>query len=322
MASTRPDQEDQVRHERPEAEPESPLKVPPSGWRDTLKRTIKEVKQDRVSLTAAGVAFYWFLSVFPALFAAIGLLAIVEAGPAVADAITDGIRSVLPGGAATVLTDAVAASQTRAGTGGLAALIIGVVVALWSASSGMAAAQAGLDVAYDVPEERKFVKKRLVALVLIVATFVLGGVATALLVFGEPIGEFVRDDFPLGGAFVWVWTAIRWIVTILAIVTLFAFFYYVGPNRQPPSWKWISPGGLVATVIWLAASLGFSLYVSRFGGTYGRTYGALAGVVILVLWLYLTALALLLGGELNGELERERAMREGGSRDDRSHDDT
>jgi membrane protein len=101
---------------------------------------------------------------------------------------------------------------------------------------------------------------------------------------------------------------LRWLLTILAVITLFAVFYYVGPNRKTPNWKWISPGGLVAAIIWLAASLGFSLYVSKFGGSYAKTYGALAGVVILVLWLYLSAVALLFGAELNGALERQRQL--------------
>jgi membrane protein len=106
---------------------------------------------------------------------------------------------------------------------------------------------------------------------------------------------------------------VRWVLTVLAVITLFAVFYYLGPNRRPPSWKWVSPGGIVALVIWLAASLGFSFYVSNFGGSYGRTYGSLAGVVVLMLWLYLTALALLFGAELNGELEREKAARDRGT---------
>ncbi|MFL5797409.1 MAG: YihY/virulence factor BrkB family protein [Actinomycetota bacterium] len=278
------------------------------------KRTVKEIRSDRVSLTAAGVAFYWFLAVFPLLIAAVGILALAGASPHLVNSINDGIRTVLPGSAATVLTQAVGRATTRAATaGGLTAAVVGIALALWSASSGMAAAQAGLDVAYDVPEDRKFLKKRLVSIVLLLGAMVLGGIATALLVFGQPIGEGLKGALPLGGAFLVVWTVVRWALTILALLTLFALFYYLGPNRKPPSWKWISPGGVVAMVIWLAASVGFSLYVSGFGGSYGTTYGSLAGVVVLVLWLYLSALALMIGGELNGELEREKALRDRGA---------
>jgi hypothetical protein len=173
----------------------------------------------------------------------------------------------------------------------------------------MVATQVGLEVAYDVPDDRKFVKKRLMSLVLILATLVLGGIAVALLVFGEPLGDYVRDAIGAGAYFEWLWTAIRWVLALLSVVTLFALFYFIGPNRQPPNWSWLSPGGILATAIWVAASLLFSVYVSHFGGTYAKTYGALAGVIILVLWLYITALAILVGAELNGELERERALR-------------
>jgi membrane protein len=303
-----PVRDDGAVEQPPAGGPESPLDVPPSGWRHTLRRTIREIKQDRITITAAGVAFYWFLSVFPLLFVAIAAIAITDASPSLVRGINNAITTALPGDASTILTDAVSDAQGRT-SGGVTALLVGIAVALWSASSGMSATQVGLDVAYDVPEGRPFVKKRLVGLALIIVALLLGGAAVALLVFGEPLGEFVRDQVLAGDYFVWLWTAARWALTLLAIVTLFAVFYYIGPNRQPPSWKWLSPGGLVGTAIWVVASVGFSLYVSNFGGSYAETYGALAGVVILLLWMYLSALAVLFGAELNGELERERALR-------------
>jgi membrane protein len=287
---------------------DSPLEVPASGWRAVLRRTLRAIVHDRITITAAGVAFYWFLSVFPLLFAAIGLLDVIDAAPSTARAINDAITQALPGDAALILTQAVSSAQSRAATGGVTALLVGIALSLWSASSGMAATQVGLDVAYDVPDDRTFLKKRLMAVILIVAAFVLGGIGVTCLVFGEPVSGFVRDHLPLGRYFGWVWGVARWAITILAVTLLFAIFYYVGPNRKPPNWKWLSPGGLLATALWLIASLGFSLYVSGFEGTYARTYGALAGVVVLILWLYLSALAILVGAELNGELERERAL--------------
>jgi membrane protein len=186
-------------------------------------------------------------------------------------------------------------------------VILGIGIALYSASSGMVAVEEGLDHAYDVTESRGFVTKRGIGLVLMLAALVLGGVATALLVFGRPLGEPIGNVLPLGGAFPVVWTVVRWVVTILAVVTLFSIFYRLGPNRQGVKSPWISLGGIVAAIIWLAASLGFSFYVSNFGGTYAETYGSLAGVVILCLWLFLSALALLIGGELNAVREEGRA---------------
>jgi membrane protein len=139
---------------------------------------------------------------------------------------------------------------------------------------------------------------------------VLGGLATALIVFGAPLGNSLRDNLPFGSAFVLLWTVLRWAVGLVALVALFATIYYVAPNRDSPKWVWVSPGGILAGAIWLAASLGFSFYVSSFG-KYAETYGSLAGVVVLLLWLYLTALAVVLGGELNAELERQSAARNG-----------
>jgi membrane protein len=124
----------------------------------------------------------------------------------------------------------------------------------------------------------------------------------------------LRDVLPFGDLFVLLWGAIRWVGSILVLVVLFAVFYYLGPNRESPRWTWISPGGVVAAVIWIAASLGFSFYVSNFGQGYGETYGSLAGVVLLILWLFFSALAVLVGGELNAELERGAAMNKQGGR--------
>lgn len=288
--------------------PDPPLEVPASGWRAVVRRTLRSIVRDRITITAAGVALYWFLSIFPLLFAAIGLLDVIDASPSTARVINDAIRQALPGDAALILTQAVSSAQSRADAGGITALLVGIALALWSASSGMSATQVGLDVAYAVPEDRTFLKKRLMGLVLIVAAFVLGGIGAACLVFGEPLSAFVQDHLPLGRNFRWVWGVARCVITLVAVTLLFAVFYSIGPNRKPPSWRWLSPGGMVATGLWLIASLGFSLYVSGFGGAYADTYGALAGVVVLILWLYLSAVAILMGAELNGELERERAL--------------
>lgn len=268
--------------------PDSPLDLAPVDWMSTAKRTLKEIKEDRVTLIAAGMAYYWFLALFPAVIALVGVLGLVDAPSSTISSMEESVRNTLPAGASDIMGDAIGnANSTKESASGIAA-IIGIAVALWSASAGMVALQKGLNVAYDVSEERKFVKARLVAFALIIATVLLGGVPSPIFTFGE-------STF-----FQWL----GWILTVVAVVVLFSVFYFLGPNRESPRWTWVSAGGIAGALLWLLVSIGFFFYVNEFS-SYGKTYGTMAGVVVLILWLYLSSLTVLIGGELNAELERQ-----------------
>jgi membrane protein len=281
-----------------------PIDIGLTGWRVVLERTRKKLIRDRVSMSAGSLAYHWFLALFPAVIAILGFLALTRASTHVVMHITHAVEKGLPPGVGTVFSGAVKAATTRR-SGSAVAVTIGVAVAIWSASGGMSALQQALDVAYEVPVDRKFIARRLRSIPLMAATLVLGGVGAALVILGAPIGSGIEGHLPLHGlAFSVIWTIVRWAVTLIAITGLFSIFYFAGPNRESPRWQWVSVGGVFATVVFLAASLGFSFYVTRFG-SYSKTYGTFAGVAILIFWLYLTGLAVLVGGELNAEIERE-----------------
>lgn len=272
--------------------PDTPLELEPGDWRSTIKRAIKEVKDDRVPLAAAGMAYYFFLAVVPAFIAVVGVLGILGIEP---QPMIDSITSTFPGDAGAVLAQPLERAGETSQGASITTAIIGIAVALWSASSGMVGLQSGLNIAYDVPADRKFIGKRAIAVLLIIATGLLGGVPSPIFTFGESI----------------VFQVLGWILTIVAVIILFSLFYYFGPNRESPQWQWVTGGGLVGALLWIVAAVGFGVYVEGLGGAgrYAETYGALAGVVVLILLLYISSLAVLIGGELNAELERQAAGR-------------
>jgi membrane protein len=305
--------EESVLRRHPAAEEHSnPLSLDGPEWKSTLQRTKERIREDRVTMAAGSLAYHWFLALFPTIVAALGFLTLVRVGSASLHHLTHAIATALPSGTASVFNAAVTAA-TRRSSGSVVAVIVGIVVALWSASSGMAVLQQALDIAYQVKNDRKFLARRLRAMPLMGITAVVGGAAGALIVFGQPIGSAINGVVPVHGmAFTVVWTVVRWLVTAALLTALFSALYYFAPARKSPKWQWVSTGGVLATAVFLVASLAFSFYVSSFG-SYSKTYGSFAGVAILIFWLWLIGLATLIGAEVNAETERKAAERAEGS---------
>ena len=296
-----------------EGGPDTPLEISKGGWFSVLKLSFKKFSKDNGTITAGSLAYQWFLALFPALIALLGVVSVINFQASTVRKLISGLTKVLPGDASSVFSSAINTATTSEPKGSTITIIIGLVLAIWSASGGMAALETGLDLAYEIPQSRKFVSKRLRAFPMMAATVLLGGVAAALIVFGAPLGSEISKNVALSGvAFDVIWNVIRWGVTIIAITLLFSFYYFFGPNRETPKWQWVSPGGILGTAIFLLASLGLSFYVAAFGhASYAKTYGTFAGIVLLLLWLYVSAIAILLGAELNAETERQAAAEAG-----------
>jgi membrane protein len=295
-----------------EGGPDNPLEIGPTGWKNTLKRSMKKFSLDRCTMAAGSLAYHWFFALFPAVVAAIGVISLVQLGQSQLDHLINGLSQALPGGASEVFKTAITQAGQKT-TGALTTVILGIVLAIWSSSGGMVALETALDVAYEVPKSAKFVKKRIKAFVLILCTVVFGGLSSVFIVEGAPLGNSLSNLTGIHGlGFTVVWTIVRWLLTIILVSLLFSCYYYFGPNREMPKWQWVSPGGVVGTVIFLLASLAFSFYVSKFGhSSYSKTYGSLAGVALLIFWLYLAGIAVLVGGEINAESERQAAAEAG-----------
>jgi membrane protein len=266
-----------------------------------LKRVKAEVKDDNVGLLAAGVAFYAMLAIFPAIIAVVTVYGMVADPDQVKTQVGELAKS-LPAGADELLED----QLTNVVNAGRQALSIGLALSLlallWSVSSGVQGLSKCLNVIYDEKETRGFVKLRGLSLLLTLGAIVVAVVALALIT----VFPGVIDGLGLGRAGQVAASVARWVVLAVLVLLALGVVYRLGPDRANPRWRWVSSGAVVALVLWLLGSVGFSYYVDNFG-KYNQTYGALAAVIILLLWLFLSAFAVLLGAEFNAETERQTA---------------
>jgi membrane protein len=282
-------------------EAEHPGEIPPRGWFAVLKRVRREVKDDNVALLAAGVAFYAMLAIFPAIIAVVTIYGMVADPEDVRTQIGEFAQS-LPSGADQLLTEQLT-SVTSTGRQALSiGLAVSLLAVLWSASGGVQGLVKALNLVYDERETRGFLKLRGLSLLLTIGAIVVAVVALALIA----VFPAVIENLELGRVGELAASIGRWV--LLALLMLFALgvVYRYAPDRANPRWRWVSGGAVVALVVWLLGSIGFSWYVDNFG-KYNQTYGALAAVIILLLWLFLSAFAVLLGAELDAETERQTA---------------
>jgi membrane protein len=280
-------------------EADRPSEIPPRGWFAVLKRVKAEVKEDNVTLLAAGVAFYAMLAIFPAIIAVVTVYGMV-ADPAQVQSQVGELAKSLPSGADQLLTEQLK-SVTEAGRQSLSiGLAVSLLAVLWTASGGVQGLVKGLNLVYDEKESRGFLKLRGLSLLLTLGAILIAVVAIALVA----VFPAVVDDLKLGQTGQLAASIARWVVLALLVLSAVAVLYRYAPDRANPRWRWVSWGAVVALVLWLLGSIGFSWYVDNFG-KYNQTYGALAAVIILLLWLFLSAFAVLLGAEIDAEIERQ-----------------
>lgn len=277
----------------------NPFLIPPRSWKNAVVRTKNEVKKDHIPIVASGMAFWAMLAIFPALIALVSLYGLV-ADPATVERQLASLSQMLPGSArdliATQLQDIVQSSSSTLGLG----LVVAVLGALWSASAGTKTAIAAINMAYDQEENRGFFKLRGLALGLTAGALLLVAMVIVLIA----VVPALFDTLGLGAVGRAMITYGRWPLMALFVMVGIGILYRTAPCREGPRWAFVTPGSIVATLLWLGLTALFSFYVSRFG-SYNETYGALGGVIVLLLWFYLSSFVVLVGAELNAELERE-----------------
>ena len=278
---------------------EAPTQIPPRGWWQVTRRALKESSDDNIPIIAGGVAFFAFLAMFPAIIASITLYGLI-ADPADVARQIQGLSGALPKESQPLIAEQLNAIVGSSGGALGFSLVLSLLAAVWSASSGTGNLIQAVNLAYDEKESRGFLKVKGTALALTLGAIVFVLITLTLVA----VVPAVLDQLQLGIVGTVVAQVVRWALLIGLVIAALAIVYRVAPNRDSPRFSWVSTGAVVAAALWVLGSLLFSLYVNNFG-SYNKTYGALAGVIVLMLWLYLTSYIVLLGAEINAESERQ-----------------
>lgn len=287
--------------------PEGPTDLRGRGWFGALKRTGNEFQEDKLAHWAAALTYYAVLSIFPALLALVSILGLI--GTSATQPLIDNLGQMAPGPARDILTSALQNVQGGSGGAGIA-FIIGLAAAVWAASKYINGFMDASNSVWDAPEGRPIWLKLPVRFGITLLMLVLLAVSAVAVVFTGPLAQRAGDVVGLGDTAVTIWSIAKWPVLIVLVSCMIAVLYWAAPNVKQPGFRWATPGGLLAVLLWIVVSLLFAYYVANFS-SFPATYGAFAGVAIFLIWLWLTNLAILLGAEFNAELERGRQI-EGG----------
>jgi membrane protein len=274
-----------------------------------LLRTGRSFYDDQMTHHAAALTYYALMSLFPALLLAVSILGLVGQYPATYDAILGYLRDVVPPSALVPLDSSLRTALQQKGTA-TTTLAISVVVTLYGTTGALEAARRALNVVFDADRGRPFLARKAVDVLSTVVLMALILVSLVLVFIGGSLAEDLLGFLGLGSTVVDIWNIARWPAAVLVAMLVFSFIYYVTPDVRQRSFRWVTPGAIVGVALWLVASAGFSIYLSKVANV-GAVYGAFAGAIVLVVWLWLTNVALLLGAELNAEIEREQQLAEG-----------
>jgi membrane protein len=286
-----------------------------SGWWATIKRTATEFQEDNLSDWAAALTYYGLLSLFPALIAMVSLIGIFGDPKSTTQSLTDIISEIGPGSAAETFKGPIESITESSGAAGLA-LVFGIAAALWSASGYTGAFMRASNIIYETPEGRPFWKLRPLQILVTFVMIVMMTLLAVSLVLTGPVVDAVAGPLGLGSTAVDVWNIAKWPAMVLVFLLMLALLYYASPNVKLRGFKWVTPGSLVAIVVWIVASALFALYVANFS-SYDKTYGTLGGMIALLVWFWISNLAILFGHQLNAERERSQEIEEGRPRAER-----
>jgi membrane protein len=281
-----------------------PLQLPARRWLRALRGTISETIDDQLTEWAAALTYYSVLSLFPGLLVLVAIVGLLSHD--LTRQLLDVVVPVMPSAGREIVYTALQDTAEGHGKAGLAA-ILGLVVAAWSASSYVAGFMEAANIIFDVPERRPLWKRLPIRLAITTASGLLLLTAVALVVVSGRLAHAIGTALGLSEKVINTYQVIKWPILVVLVGLLFAILYWAAPNARQGGWRWITPGSVLAVVLWLAASAGFGLYASKFS-SYNVTYGALGGVIIFLVWLWITNLAILIGGEFDAELQRQRAI--------------